>query len=240
MASRRRRSARGTGWPHRSATGTARRSSATRSSRRRPAAQVARALSSIGHPDVEVHVVLSVRDLVRQIPAEWQENIKHRAELSYGRFLKVIQSPQPQGPAGQLVLGGPGDPRHPQPLGPRPAARSRAPGDGAPPRRTPEPSLGEVQPGLRTDRPRARPRGRAREPVARRTRDRPAASDQPAGQPRSGSAALPAAGPGAPRAPDPVASDPSPRGSRCHRTRTPGPRSSPARGSTRSRSAGTT
>ena len=34
-------------------------------------AAVARALSSLGHPDVEVHVVLSVRDLVRQIPAEW-------------------------------------------------------------------------------------------------------------------------------------------------------------------------
>ncbi|HEX8779738.1 MAG TPA: hypothetical protein VF728_01030, partial [Nocardioides sp.] len=31
--------------------------------------QVARALESLGHPDTEVHVVLSVRDLVRQIPA---------------------------------------------------------------------------------------------------------------------------------------------------------------------------
>ena len=59
--------------------------------------EVARALASIGHPDVEVHVVLSVRDLVRQIPAEWQENIKHRAELSYGRFLKVIQRPSRKG-----------------------------------------------------------------------------------------------------------------------------------------------
>ncbi len=60
-------------------------------------AQVAQALSSIGHPHVEVHVVLSVRDLVRQIPAEWQENIKHRAELSYGRFLKAIQNPRREG-----------------------------------------------------------------------------------------------------------------------------------------------
>src|SRR4029079_7787139 len=60
-------------------------------------AQVAQALASVGHPNVEVHVVLSVRDLVRQIPAEWQENIKHRAELSYGRFLKAIQNPQRQG-----------------------------------------------------------------------------------------------------------------------------------------------
>ena len=51
--------------------------------------QVGRALASLGadEPDgPEVHVVLSVRDLVRQIPAEWQENVKHRsaAELSRG------------------------------------------------------------------------------------------------------------------------------------------------------------
>ena len=43
-------------------------------------AQVGRALESLGHGDgTEVHLVLSVRDLVRQIPAEWQENVKHRA-----------------------------------------------------------------------------------------------------------------------------------------------------------------
>ena len=60
-------------------------------------AQVSRALASVGHPQVEVHVVLSVRDLVRQIPAEWQENIKHRRELSYGRFLAAIQNPKRKG-----------------------------------------------------------------------------------------------------------------------------------------------
>lgn len=59
--------------------------------------QVARALESLGHPEVEIHVVLSVRDLVRQIPAEWQENIKHRRELSYGRFLDQIQDPAREG-----------------------------------------------------------------------------------------------------------------------------------------------
>jgi hypothetical protein len=58
-------------------------------------AQVGRALESLGHGDgVEVHVVLSVRDLVRQIPAEWQENIKHRRTLSYGRFLEEIRDPR--------------------------------------------------------------------------------------------------------------------------------------------------
>jgi hypothetical protein len=58
-------------------------------------AQIGSALDSLGHgQDAEIHLVLSVRDLVRQIPAEWQENIKHRASLSYGRFLDQIQDPR--------------------------------------------------------------------------------------------------------------------------------------------------
>jgi hypothetical protein len=56
-------------------------------------AQAERALSSLGHPDTEVHVVLSVRDLVRQIPAEWQENVKHRRTHSYGDFLAQLRDP---------------------------------------------------------------------------------------------------------------------------------------------------
>ncbi len=59
--------------------------------------QIRRALESLGHPDTEVHVVLSVRDLVRQIPAEWQENVKHRRTLRYGRFLDLIRDPERQG-----------------------------------------------------------------------------------------------------------------------------------------------
>ncbi len=56
--------------------------------------QVGRALASLGDPaDTEVHLVLSVRDLVRQIPAEWQENVKHRAGLSYASFLEQIRDP---------------------------------------------------------------------------------------------------------------------------------------------------
>ena len=50
--------------------------------------QVRRALDSFG--DAEVHVVLSARDLVRQIPAEWQENLKHRRTLGYRAFLDTI------------------------------------------------------------------------------------------------------------------------------------------------------
>ena len=56
--------------------------------------QIGRALDSLGHgAGTEVHLVLSVRDLVRQIPAEWQENVKHRARLRYGTFLDQIQDP---------------------------------------------------------------------------------------------------------------------------------------------------
>jgi hypothetical protein len=56
--------------------------------------QAKRALDSLGHPDTEVHVLLSVRDLVRQIPAEWQENVKHRRELSYATFLQQLKDPE--------------------------------------------------------------------------------------------------------------------------------------------------
>lgn len=54
--------------------------------------QVERALESFG--DAEVHLVLSVRDLVRQIPAEWQENVKHRAQISFADFLATIRDPE--------------------------------------------------------------------------------------------------------------------------------------------------
>jgi hypothetical protein len=61
-------------------------------------AQIGQALESLGHgADAEIHLVLSVRDLVRQIPAEWQENVKHRAALPYGRFLDQIQDPRREG-----------------------------------------------------------------------------------------------------------------------------------------------
>lgn len=58
-------------------------------------AQAGRALESLGHgAGTEVHLVISVRDLTRQIPAEWQENVKHRAALSYRTFLEQIRDPR--------------------------------------------------------------------------------------------------------------------------------------------------
>ncbi|WP_148573230.1 hypothetical protein [Nocardioides caldifontis] len=55
-----------------------------------------RAVESFG-PDAEVHVIASVRDLVRQIPAEWQENVKHRRTLRYQQFLRQIMDPTATG-----------------------------------------------------------------------------------------------------------------------------------------------
>jgi hypothetical protein len=57
--------------------------------------QVRRALDSFG--DAEVHILLSARDLVRQIPAEWQENVKHRRVVGYRAYLDKITDPSRRG-----------------------------------------------------------------------------------------------------------------------------------------------
>ena len=65
-------------------------------------AQAGRALESLGHrwdapageQETEVHVIVSARDLVRQVPAEWQENVKHRSTLSYAEFLEQVRDPE--------------------------------------------------------------------------------------------------------------------------------------------------
>lgn len=64
--------------------------------------QIGRALASLGHrvggdDEPEIHLILSVRDLARQIPAEWQENVKHRSVLSYASFLDQIRDPAREG-----------------------------------------------------------------------------------------------------------------------------------------------
>jgi hypothetical protein len=40
----------------------------------------------------EVHLVYSARDLARQIPAEWQEGVKHRRGRGFSSFLKTVQT----------------------------------------------------------------------------------------------------------------------------------------------------
>nr|WP_246290477.1 hypothetical protein [Nocardioides marinus] len=60
--------------------------------------QVGRAMQSLAPDDgTEVHLVLSVRDLVRQIPAEWQENVKHRSTITYEEFLAQLRDPERKG-----------------------------------------------------------------------------------------------------------------------------------------------
>jgi len=55
--------------------------------------QVTRAFESFG--DAEVEVIVTVRDLARQLPAEWQEGVKHRRVYSFERFAgEVVESPR--------------------------------------------------------------------------------------------------------------------------------------------------
>jgi hypothetical protein len=58
------------------------------------AAQAERAIAAFG-PSVEVHVVLTARDLVRQIPAEWQEHVKHRSRKSFDDFVTGLRRENP-------------------------------------------------------------------------------------------------------------------------------------------------
>ncbi len=63
---------------------------------RATATQAAAALASLDEPGAEpaeVHLLLSARDLVRQVPAEWQENVKHRSAVTYERFLGQLREP---------------------------------------------------------------------------------------------------------------------------------------------------
>lgn len=52
--------------------------------------QVKRAMADLA--DSEVHLVYSARDIARQIPAEWQEGIKHRRAKSFAGFLTQVQA----------------------------------------------------------------------------------------------------------------------------------------------------
>ncbi len=50
--------------------------------------EVARALTSFG--DSEVHVVYTARDLVRQVPAVWQERLKNQHTMRYDAFVSDV------------------------------------------------------------------------------------------------------------------------------------------------------
>lgn len=46
----------------------------------------------------EVHVVYTARDLARQIPSVWQEDLKNRHTLSFGRFVRGLREDDPDPP----------------------------------------------------------------------------------------------------------------------------------------------
>ncbi|HLR85202.1 MAG TPA: hypothetical protein VK059_09630 [Nocardioidaceae bacterium] len=56
--------------------------------------QAKRAISSLEGCDV--HIVYTARDLTRQIPAEWQEQVKHRKKLTYSAFLSDLAREESQ------------------------------------------------------------------------------------------------------------------------------------------------
>lgn len=56
--------------------------------------QARRAVESL-HP-ADVHIVYTARDLARQIPAEWQEHVKHRSRLRMGEFVDQVIQDGPQ------------------------------------------------------------------------------------------------------------------------------------------------
>ena len=54
--------------------------------------QIERAVTDLA--PAEVHIVLTARDIARQVPAEWQERLKHRRAATYGKFIRGVQDPQ--------------------------------------------------------------------------------------------------------------------------------------------------
>lgn len=49
----------------------------------------------------DVHVVYTARDLVRQIPAVWQESVKNRRLVGFPRYLQSLRAPNEPGPWGR-------------------------------------------------------------------------------------------------------------------------------------------
>ena len=57
-----------------------------------PDEQVARAIASFG--DAEVHVVVTLRDLGRVVPAVWQEQVKNGKDFTMAQFLDKLARPE--------------------------------------------------------------------------------------------------------------------------------------------------
>ena len=59
------------------------------------AAHAKRAIRSL--QPAEVHLVVTLRDLVRQVPAVWQERVKNGSTMDYGAFLRRLEEDQGRG-----------------------------------------------------------------------------------------------------------------------------------------------
>ncbi|HEY0888035.1 MAG TPA: hypothetical protein VGE38_00310 [Nocardioides sp.] len=56
-------------------------------------AAAARALADLAGSDREVHVVVTARDLGRQLPAVWQEAVKGRRSFTFAEFMAQLEQP---------------------------------------------------------------------------------------------------------------------------------------------------
>jgi hypothetical protein len=61
--------------------------------------QASRAVRELSGP--ELHVVYSIRDLARQIPAVWQESLKHRKRKKFKRFVREVRRADRRDPTAQ-------------------------------------------------------------------------------------------------------------------------------------------
>jgi hypothetical protein len=57
--------------------------------------QAARGIASLDGADV--HIVLSLRDFVSLLPAEWQETVKHRNRQTWQQWLRRVRATDPEG-----------------------------------------------------------------------------------------------------------------------------------------------
>ena len=59
-----------------------------------PQDRASAAIADLVELGYEPHVVLTARDLARQLPAEWQERIKHRSSIEFDRFMAEARDPE--------------------------------------------------------------------------------------------------------------------------------------------------
>ena len=148
-----------------------------------PADVAARAVADLA--PAEVHLVLTTRDLLRQVTADWQERIKHGSRLTFAEYVDTVLDPRrhrgrpAQRRAAAAVLAGPGRRRRARALGCDGPARPGPRRDRPPAGPAAPAAVGEVCRNPRHRPGRVRRRGRGpRQHVARSCRDRAAPTRQ--------------------------------------------------------------